>query len=74
MLVTRNRLLGFNKDQKGVSEAHHEYGWKNTGNIFFHLLSYTINFLKEELDTITKPDGTVVKTIYGIERIPDILV
>ena len=36
-----------------------------------HLLSYGIEFVREELDQETKPDGTVVKTTYGIERIPD---
>lgn len=71
MLVTRSRLLSFNKDQKGTSESYQEYGWKNTGNIFQHLLSYAISYLKEEIDIDYKSDGTVVKTTYGIERIPD---
>ena len=49
-----------------------EYGWKNTGTLFkAHLLSYTIEYCKEELDVETKTDGTVVRTKYGIERIPD---
>ena len=36
-------------------------------------MSYLIEFLKEELDTETKEDGTIVKTVYGIERIPDLM-
>jgi hypothetical protein len=32
-----------------------------------------IEFLKEEINVETKEDGTVVKVIYGIERIPDIM-
>jgi hypothetical protein len=52
-----------------------DYGWKNTGRLFKdHLLSYCIEYLTEELDVQTKEDGTVVKTTYGIERIPDIMV
>lgn len=72
-LVPRNQLLSFNKDQKGVSETYQEYGWNNSTAVFQHLLSYTISFLKEELDQECKPDGTVVKTTYGIERIPDMM-
>jgi hypothetical protein len=36
-----------------------------------HLLSYVIEYTREELDVATKEDGTIVKTNYGIERIPD---
>jgi hypothetical protein len=35
------------------------------------LLSYAIEFTREELDQELKDDGTVVRTTYGIERIPD---
>ena len=49
-----------------------EYGWKNVGTLFKgNILSYGIEFLKEELDVETKEDGTIVKTTYGVERIPD---
>jgi len=37
------------------------------------MLSYGIQFLQEELDVVTKEDGTIVKTVYGVERIPDIM-
>jgi hypothetical protein len=37
-------------------------------NLRFHPC---ILFLKNKLDTETLPDGTIVKTIYGVERIPD---
>jgi hypothetical protein len=36
-----------------------------------HLLNYAIEYTKEELDVETKADGTIVRTKYGIERIPD---
>jgi hypothetical protein len=35
------------------------------------LLSYAVSFLTEELDHVTKSDGEIVKTVYGVERIPD---
>jgi hypothetical protein len=62
----------FLKDLGSNNNVYQEYGWKNTGTLFkAHLLSYAIEFTKEELDQELKPDGTVVRTTYGIERIPD---
>jgi hypothetical protein len=62
----------FLKDLGANANVFQEYGWKNTGILFkSHLLSYTIEYTREELDTVTKEDGTIVKTTYGIERIPD---
>ena len=73
-LITRSQLLSFTKDQKGVSETYQEYGWKNNSGTFQHLLAYGINFLKEKLDEETdQKTGKVYKTVYGIERIPDIM-
>jgi len=70
-LVPKNQML-FLKDIGSNTNVFQEYGWKNTGTLFkSHLLSYAIEFLKEELDIATKPDGTIVKTTYGVERIPD---
>jgi hypothetical protein len=37
------------------------------------MISYAIEFIREELHQETTDDGKVVKTIYGIERIPDIM-
>ena len=70
-LVPKNQIM-FLKDLGANKNVFQEYGWKNTGTLFkSHLLSYGIEFVREELDQETKPDGTVVKTTYGIERIPD---
>lgn len=72
-LVPKDQIL-FLKDLGANATVYQEYGWKNTGTLFrSHLLSYLIEFLKEELDVETKPDGTIVKTHYGIERIPDLM-
>jgi hypothetical protein len=62
----------FLKDLGANANVFQEYGWKNTGTLFkAHLLSYAIEYTKEELDIETKTDGTIVRTKYGIERIPD---
>ena len=70
-LVPKSHIM-FLKDLGSNNNVFQEYGWKNTGTLFkAHLLSYAIEYTKEELDQEVKPDGTVVKTVYGIERIPD---
>ena len=70
-LVPKSQIL-FLKDLGANANVFQEYGWKNTGTLFkSHLLSYAIEYTKEELDVETKTDGTIVRTKYGIERIPD---
>jgi hypothetical protein len=70
-LVPKGQIM-FLKDLGSNANVFQEYGWKNTGVLFkAHLLSYAIEFCKEELDQEVKPDGTVIRTTYGIERIPD---
>jgi hypothetical protein len=70
-LVPKNQIL-FLKDLGANANVFQEYGWKNTGVLFkSHLLSYVIEYTREEIDVATKEDGTIVKTTYGVERIPD---
>ena len=70
-LVPKSQML-FLKDIGSNANVFQEYGWKNTGTLFkSHLLSYAIEYLKEEIDVTTKADGTIVRTTYGVERIPD---
>jgi hypothetical protein len=70
-LVPKDMIL-FLKDIGANRNVFQEYGWKNVGTLFKGtILSYGIEFLKEELDHETKADGEIVKTIYGVERIPD---
>ncbi len=70
-LVPKSQIL-FLKDLGSNNNVFQEYGWKNTGVLFKnHLLSYGINFLTEEIDVETKEDGTIVRTTYGVERVPD---
>lgn len=70
-LVPKDMIL-FLKDLGANRNVFQQYGWKNVGSLFKgNLLSYGVEFLQEELDHETLPDGTIVKTIYGVERIPD---
>ena len=70
-LIPKNMML-FLKDIGANANVFQEYGWRNVGTLFKGtILSYGIEFLKEELDHETLPDGTILKTIYGVERIPD---
>jgi hypothetical protein len=72
-LVPRTQIM-FLKDLGANANVFQEYGWKNTGTLFkSHLISYAIEYLREELDTVTKEDGTIVKTTYGVERIKDVM-
>ena len=72
-LVPKNQVL-FLKELGSNNSVFQDYGWKNTGVLFKnHLLSYLIEYLKEEIHYDTKTDGTIVRTTYGIERIPDIM-
>jgi hypothetical protein len=70
-LVPRSQIL-FLKDIGANATVFQEYGWRNTGTLFkSHMLSYAIEFVKEELYSDTDESGKVFKTVYGIERIPD---
>lgn len=70
-LVPKDQVL-FLKELGSNRSVYQEYGWRNTGTLFKqHLLSYGIEFLKEELHVEADDDGNIVKTTYGVERIPD---
>jgi hypothetical protein len=70
-LVPRSQIL-FLKDLGANNNVFQEYGWRNTGTLFkSHMLSYAIEFVKEELHREITEDGKVVKTTFGVERIPD---
>ena len=72
-LVPKSQI-SFLKDLGSNVNVFQDYGWKNTGTLFKnHMLSYLIEYLREEIDQETKEDGTIVKRKYGIERIPDLM-
>jgi len=70
-LVPKQQIL-FLKDLGSNNTVYQEYGWKNTGVLFkSHLISYAIEFLREEIDTELDNEGNVLSTTLGVERIPD---
>ena len=70
-LVPKQQIL-FLKDLGSNATVYQEYGWKNTGILFkSHLISYAIEFLREETDTELDNHGNILSTTLGIERIPD---
>ena len=70
-LVPKAQIL-FLKDLGSNKTVYQEYGWKNTGTLFKqHLISYAIEFLREEIDQETDAEGNVLNTTLGITRIPD---
>lgn len=72
-LVPKSMIM-FLREAGANTNVYQDYGWKNTGTLFKdHMLSYLIEFMKEEIDVETLPNGDIVKTTYGIERIPDVM-
>jgi hypothetical protein len=72
-LVPKDQIM-FLKNIGANKTVYQDYGWKNTGVLFkAHMISYAVEFLKEELDRDVTDDGETTKIIYGVERIPDIM-
>tara|TARA_R110002020_G_scaffold245343_2_gene459073 strand:- start:8634 stop:10820 length:2187 start_codon:yes stop_codon:yes gene_type:complete len=70
-LVPKQQMV-FLKDLGSNSRVYQEYGWKNTGTLFkSHLVSYAIEFIREEIDQELDESGNVKSTTLGVERIPD---
>lgn len=64
--------IAFLKDLGSNQNVFQEYGWKNTGTLFKnHLISYAIEFLREEIDQELDDNGNILNSKLGIERIPD---
>jgi cell division protein ZapA (FtsZ GTPase activity inhibitor) len=72
-LVPRDQII-FLQELGANATVFQDYGWKNSGILFKkHLLDYGIESLKEELDHIVKENGDILKIIFGIERVTDIM-
>jgi hypothetical protein len=70
-LVPKQQIV-FLKDLGSNNNVFQEYGWKNTGTLFKnHLISYAIEWIREEIDQETDESGNITKTKFGVERIPD---
>jgi hypothetical protein len=70
-LVPKDQIL-FLKNIGSNKTVYADYGWKNTGRLFKdHMLSYTLEFLNDEIDQELDEDGVIINRTYGVERIPD---
>ena len=70
-LVPKSQIL-FLKELGSNKSVFSDYGWKNTGVLFkTHLISYAIEFLREEVDQDFDENGNIINSTLGIERIPD---
>jgi len=70
-LVPKQQIL-FLKDLGSNATVYQEYGWKNTGTLFkSHLISYAIEFIREQIDEETDENGEIMNITLGVERIPD---
>jgi len=70
-LVPKQQIL-YLKDLGSNNAVYQEYGWKNTGTLFkSHLISYAIEFIREQIDQETDENGEVMNITLGVERIPD---
>tara|TARA_R100000084_G_scaffold109435_1_gene76687 strand:- start:4914 stop:7094 length:2181 start_codon:yes stop_codon:yes gene_type:complete len=70
-LVPKQQIL-FLKDIGSNKTVYQEYGWKNTGTLFkSHLISYALEYIREEIHEETDDDGNVLSSILGVDRIPD---
>lgn len=72
--LVRKKEIAFLSELNANTNVYQEYGWKNTGTLFkTHMLNFGIEFLSEQIDQEVKENGDIVKTVYGVERIPDIM-
>ena len=70
-LVPKQQIV-FLKDLGSNNNVFQEYGWKNTGTLFKnHLISYAIEWIREEIDQELNEEGEVLSSTLGVERIPD---
>ena len=70
-LVPKQQIV-FLKDLGSNNNVFQEYGWKNTGSLFKnHLISYAIEWIREEIDQELNEHGEVVSSTLGVDRIPD---
>jgi len=72
-LVPSTQIV-YSKEIKQSRTQFQQYGWRNVSTIFKTImLSYLIEFIKEELDTEVDDNNKVYKKHYGITRIPDVM-
>ena len=72
-LIPSSQIL-FTKEINANTMTFKEYGWSMTEQMFNnHLIPYLINFVKEKIGEEYNEKKEVIRTIFGVERIPDIM-
>lgn len=70
-LVLKDQMV-FLKELNSNASVFSPYGWKNTGDLFKkHLVSYTIEYIREVIDEEFDENGNTLSATLGVERIPD---
>lgn len=70
-LATKDQL-SFISDLKTNKSVYNPYGFKMNETIKTYFIDLIYDYITDPIDEIKKGDGTVYKTTYGVERIPDI--
>jgi len=72
-LVPKSQVV-FLKELSANKSVFQDYGWRNVGTIFkSHLINYLVEWVSEVIDTETNEEGDILKKVYGISRIPDVM-
>jgi hypothetical protein len=71
--LVRKNEIPFLKELQANKSVFQEYGIRTTEVIKTYLLTTMVEYVQEEIGILHKDDGTELRTIYGIERIPDIM-
>jgi hypothetical protein len=64
--------LPFLKELSTNMTSFQEYGVRTNQTLWQHYINKMMEYIKEEMGVVHKNDGSLLKTTYGVERIPDI--
>lgn len=70
-LATKDQL-SFISDLRTNKSVFNPYGFKMNETIKTYFIDIIYDYITDPIDEIKKSDGTVYKTVYGVERIPDL--
>ena len=63
----------YSKELEQSKTQFQQYGWRNVSTVFIkNILPYLIEYMKEVIDQETDRDGNILKSYFGITRLPDI--
>lgn len=71
-IVPKKEII-FDRELDREQNTHDPFGWTKSQALWKVMMEYGVNFLSEELDHTYLPNGNTLKVIYGVSRIPDIM-